>query len=251
MARRPSFAALLAAAICAVAAVPAAASTTGGAAVPSNVTNADGESVEPTGGAAAGDPLAVRAKLAREREARERAERERARRRAARKRREREAAERREREAERRRREAARRSENKYVFPIRGWHSYGGSGSRFGAPRSGHTHQGQDLSARAGTPVVAPHAGRVRVVDYQASGAGYYVVIDDAGSQREFVFMHLQRGSIPVREGQSVRTGQRIGRVGNTGASFGAHLHFEMWRGSWYGGGHPVDPYRVLRSWDR
>ena len=249
MARRPSLAALLSAALIAVAAAPAAASTTGGAAVPSNVSSADGESVAPTGGAAANDPAVVRAKL--EQEARERAERERARRRAARKRREREAAERRRREAERRRREAAERSESKSVFPVQGWHSFGGSGSRFGAPRSGHTHQGQDITASAGTPVVAPHAGRVRIVDYQASGAGYYVVIDDAGSRREFVFMHLQRGSIPVREGQTVSGGQRIGRVGTTGASSGPHLHFEMWRGSWYGGGHPVDPYRVLRSWDR
>jgi murein DD-endopeptidase MepM/ murein hydrolase activator NlpD len=63
--------------------------------------------------------------------------------------------------------------------------------------------------------------------------------------------MHLQRGSIEVEPGQRVRGGQRIGRVGTTGASSGPHLHFEMWRGEWQTGGRPIDPYRYLKRWDR
>ena len=136
-------------------------------------------------------------------------------------------------------------------FPLKGNFPYGDAGSRFGAPRSGHTHQGQDIAAPSGTPVVAPRGGRVTNVAYQGSGAGHYIIIDGAGEDRHYAFMHLLEGSIRVREGQWVRTGKRIGSVGNTGASFGAHLHFEIWKGGWWGGGKPVDPYRLLRSWDR
>ncbi|MDQ4048937.1 MAG: M23 family metallopeptidase [Actinomycetota bacterium] len=136
-------------------------------------------------------------------------------------------------------------------FPLAGAFSYGGAGARFGAGRKGHIHRGQDLAAREGTPVVAPRGGVVKAVQYQAEGAGHYVVLDGAGEQRDYVFMHLRDGSIPVREGQSVRTGQRIGEVGNTGRSFGAHLHFEVWSGSgWFTGGRPVDPMPLLKAWE-
>jgi len=64
--------------------------------------------------------------------------------------------------------------------------------------------------------------------------------------------MHLRAGSITVKRGQSVRGGQRIGEVGNTGRSFGAHLHFEIWTGKgWYAGGSPIDPLPLLRAWAR
>ena len=136
-------------------------------------------------------------------------------------------------------------------FPIVGRFSWGGAGSRFGAGRSGHRHQGQDLAAPSGTPVVAPRGGRVEYVRYQAGGAGYYVVLDGAGEDRDYVFMHLRAGSIRVREGQRVRTGKRLADVGNTGGSSGAHLHFEIWvGGGWYAGGRPIDPFPHLRRWN-
>src|ERR1043166_8277933 len=46
-------------------------------------------------------------------------------------------------------------------FPVAGVHTFGGPSARFGAPRTGHTHQGQDIMAAQGTPVIAPHAGQV------------------------------------------------------------------------------------------
>jgi murein DD-endopeptidase MepM/ murein hydrolase activator NlpD len=54
-----------------------------------------------------------------------------------------------------------------------------------------------------------------------------------------------------VREGQRIRTGQRIGEVGSTGGSSGPHLHFEIWRGAWFDGGEAIDPLPYLTAWDR
>jgi murein DD-endopeptidase MepM/ murein hydrolase activator NlpD len=135
-------------------------------------------------------------------------------------------------------------------FPLVGSFSYGGEGSRFGAPRSGHVHQGQDLGAAEGTPVVAPRGGAITTVAYQAGGAGNYVVLDGAGERFDYVFMHLQTGSTRVRVGQTVRTSERLASVGNTGSSSGAHLHFEIWDGAWQRGGRPVDPLPYLQRWD-
>lgn len=136
-------------------------------------------------------------------------------------------------------------------FPLAGAFAYSGPDGRFGAPRTGRPHQGQDLIAAEGVPVVAPRGGRVKAVGYQAQGAGHYVVIDGAGESLNYAFFHLQEGSIRVRAGQFVRTGRRLASVGNTGRSFGAHLHFEIWRGPWFGGGTAIDPLPFLRRWDR
>jgi murein DD-endopeptidase MepM/ murein hydrolase activator NlpD len=89
-------------------------------------------------------------------------------------------------------------------------------------------------------------------VEYQAKGAGHYVVVGGSDG-RDYVFMHLRTGTTLVREGQVVRTGQRLAEVGSTGGSSGPHLHFEIWEGGggWYDGGHPVDPLPYLKSWDR
>lgn len=138
-----------------------------------------------------------------------------------------------------------------YRFPLKGNFPFGDSGSRFGDPRGGREHQGQDIAAPEGTPLRAVRGGVVKTVAYQASGAGHYIVISGAGQKRDYVYMHLQAGSIRIKQGQRVKTGKWIGNVGNTGASFGAHLHFEIWRGPWWGGGEPIDPYPALRRWDR
>jgi murein DD-endopeptidase MepM/ murein hydrolase activator NlpD len=136
-----------------------------------------------------------------------------------------------------------------HVFPVAGAYDLGGDDARFGAPRSGHTHQGQDIAAVRGTAVVAPYAGVVDWVRYQRGGAGHYVVLD-ADDDRDYVFMHLRRGSIRVVAGQRVAAGDQIGEVGNSGRSFGAHLHLEVWVGGWFEkGGEPVDPLPLLEAW--
>ena len=138
-----------------------------------------------------------------------------------------------------------------HVFPLVGQFTYGVSGDgRFGAPRPGHIHQGQDIPAPTGTPVVAPRGGIVKVVSYQAGGAGNYIVLHGEGEDLDFVFMHLRDGSTRVKEGQRVATGQQLAEVGSTGESTGPHLHFEIWKGAWAQGGEPVDPLPFLRRWD-
>lgn len=140
--------------------------------------------------------------------------------------------------------------DGRHRFPIAGAFDLGGTDARFGARRSGHRHQGQDISAALGTPVVAPWAGVVEYVRYQRNGAGHYVVLDGDDEDLDYVFMHLRGGSIPVRAGQHVAAGELIGEVGSTGRSSGAHLHFEVWVGGWYEqGGEPVDPLPLLRAW--
>ncbi len=137
-----------------------------------------------------------------------------------------------------------------HVFPVRGPFSFGGPDSRFGAGRKGHVHQGQDLTAPLGTPLVAPWAGTVEAVKYQAGGAGHYVVLDGDGEDRDYVFMHLRAGSTLVVKGQIIAKGQQLAEVGSTGSSSGPHLHFEIWTGGgWYTGGKPVDPLPFLQAW--
>jgi murein DD-endopeptidase MepM/ murein hydrolase activator NlpD len=136
------------------------------------------------------------------------------------------------------------------VFPVQGPYGLGGDGAKFGAPREGHSHQGQDIVAAAGTPIVAPRAGVISWRAYQAGGAGNYVVLhgDDA---RDYVFMHMQTGSTVVQKDQAVAAGARIGAVGSTGHSDGPHLHFEIWVDGWWAStrSHPIDPLPDLLAW--
>ncbi len=136
-----------------------------------------------------------------------------------------------------------------YAFPILGAHDYGQAGARFGAGRSGHTHEGQDVMAKCGTPLVAARGGRVRYSGYQ-SAAGNYLVIDGKGTGYDTAYMHMLEPS-PLQEGMTARTGEPIGVVGSTGSSTACHLHFEMWTApGWYEGGSPIDPLGYLMKWD-
>ena len=133
------------------------------------------------------------------------------------------------------------------VFPVAGPHTYG---DVFGAPRKGYTHQGQDVLAAEGTPIVAPLAGTITVAAYQAAGAGYYLV-EHAADGRDFLFAHCQESSFAVAQGASVSAGQPLCRVGHTGDATGPHLHVEIWVGGWHvGNGAPVDPLSQLKAWE-
>ena len=132
-----------------------------------------------------------------------------------------------------------------HLFPVRGHHTYGDG---FGAPRAGHSHQGQDVMADCGTKLVAAQGGSVIYSGFQ-SAAGNYVVIHGVDGQ-DNAYMHLAQPS-PFSEGDKVFTGQQIGVVGQTGDATACHLHFEIWTPpGWYNGGHPIDPVSALQSWD-
>jgi murein DD-endopeptidase MepM/ murein hydrolase activator NlpD len=135
------------------------------------------------------------------------------------------------------------------VFPVAGPHTYGDG---IGAPRNGHTHQGQDVLAAEGTPVVAPLAGTILYRDYQAHSAGFYLV-EHAVDGRDFFFAHCQKDTFTVPAGAAVSAGQQLCRVGHTGDARGPHLHFEIWVGGWRvdAGSAFIDPLPDLRAWDR
>ena len=136
-----------------------------------------------------------------------------------------------------------------HVFPVRGAHDYGSAGARFGTGRVGHSHQGHDVFAACGTPMVAARGGTVQLRGYHAA-AGHYVVIDGDTTETDYAYMHLEQRT-PFRKGDTVATGQRIGSVGDSGNARGCHLHFELWSGpGWYEGGRAIDPLRALRAWD-
>lgn len=103
--------------------------------------------------------------------------------------------------------------------------------------RNGKTagfHKGLDYAGYVGDPIVAPADGVVTLVGPNFTLLGNCVLINH-GEGLCSLYMHLSE--IGVRKGDKVREGQQIGRIGNTGASTGPHLHYAT-----YFLGVPVDP---------
>lgn len=98
-------------------------------------------------------------------------------------------------------------------------------------------HRGVDYAAPTGTTVVAPAAGYVRLVGREAEGFEIHgnTIGVDHGQGVLSIMIHLSR--IDVQEGDFVTAGQRLGAIGNTGASTGPHLHWGL-----YVHGVAVDP---------
>jgi murein DD-endopeptidase MepM/ murein hydrolase activator NlpD len=107
-------------------------------------------------------------------------------------------------------------------FPVRG----GVLTSPFGH-RWGVFHKGLDIAAPVGKPVLACANGRVVFTGRQKKLRGYgKIVVLDHGRGVYTQYAHLNR--VSVRKGQRIRSGQRIGLVGNSGRSTGPHLHLEV-----------------------
>jgi murein DD-endopeptidase MepM/ murein hydrolase activator NlpD len=89
-------------------------------------------------------------------------------------------------------------------------------------------HTGLDFSAPQGTPIYATAQGVVRIAGNLGNGYGNHVVINH-GYQYSTLYGHMYK--IKVRAGQTVKRGEVIGYVGNSGKSTGSHLHYEVLKG--------------------
>ncbi len=96
--------------------------------------------------------------------------------------------------------------------------------SNFGS-RGRRMHYGIDLKLQTGDTVYAAFDGKIRVRQYERRGYGYYLVVRHPNGL-ETVYGHLSK--FLVNEEDVVKSGQAIGLGGNTGRSFGSHLHFEF-----------------------
>ncbi len=109
--------------------------------------------------------------------------------------------------------------------------------SHFGL-RKNRLHAGLDISAPRGTPIRAAADGQVIIARRQ--GAYGKLIIIEHASDRQTVYSHLD--TFAVTEGDIVKAGEFIGRVGHTGRATGAHLHFE----TRIANGVPRDPLAFL-----
>jgi peptidoglycan LD-endopeptidase LytH len=139
------------------------------------------------------------------------------------------------------------------LFPVVGGATYTDD---YGDARGQGRHQGNDLMARKGTPVIAVANGVVTL--YHSGRGGYMMYLRNAA--HEWLYIHLNndvkgndgRGGTKtayargLRSGMRVRAGQEIGYVGNSGDAEGgaSHLHFEEHSRR----GTPHDPYQRLRA---
>ncbi len=98
-------------------------------------------------------------------------------------------------------------------------------------------HEGLDIAANLGTPVVATADGVVSRVGYSRS-YGKMVVIDHGYGYRT-IFGHNSK--LLVKAGQRIKRGDRVALVGNTGQSTGPHVHYELRMN-----GVPIDPRKTL-----
>ena len=107
--------------------------------------------------------------------------------------------------------------------------------SRYGyRPAFRRVHKGLDIKVYTGDTIVAAFDGKARVVRYDAGGYGYYVVLRHHNGL-ETIYGHLSKQLVTTN--QEVKAGEPIGLGGNTGRSFGSHLHFET-----RVLGQPIDP---------
>ena len=139
----------------------------------------------------------------------------------------------------------------RYVFPVVGAASFGGS---YGAPRSdvpGKWHHGDDIFASLGAPVVAVAGGTVDKIGWNRTG-GWRLWLNDAAGNG-FYYAHLSAYAPAVLHSSHVKAGQVLGFIGDTGDAITTpfHLHFEVHPAvyRYMGEDGAVDPTSYLGRW--
>src|SRR3954468_13908497 len=112
------------------------------------------------------------------------------------------------------------------VHPVDAAVGYGEWDARYGHFRNGHVHEGQDVFAPAGTPLLAVRDG---VVVQTGSGddRGNWLAIYSPAFDETAVYLHMLHPT-PRTAGDPVSAGERVGSLGCTGSCDGDHLHFEV-----------------------
>jgi murein DD-endopeptidase MepM/ murein hydrolase activator NlpD len=132
-----------------------------------------------------------------------------------------------------------------FAFPVQGKHRFRDD---WGAPRQNTgSHEGNDIFAPAGTPVVAVTDGTLRRVGTARVPGNRLYLYSDRGDY--YFYGHLSSFDSEARSGVRVKAGQPLGFVGSTGDAEPTppHVHFEIHPG----GGGPVNPYPFLRAWEK
>jgi murein DD-endopeptidase MepM/ murein hydrolase activator NlpD len=116
---------------------------------------------------------------------------------------------------------------------------------------SDRVHNAIDIMAPHGTPVVAAAPGTVEKLFFSKGGGGITAYVRSADGRWIYYYAHLQDYAPGLREGQKVRQGDPIGRVGSTGNAnpAGPHLHFAIHRmaeGEKWHEGTAINPYPLL-----
>lgn len=133
-----------------------------------------------------------------------------------------------------------------FVFPVFGPNTFGDSygASRMAGTSYAHWHEGTDINAATGTPLVAVEGGTISDLTSESLGGRGLFLRGDSGVR--YFYAHLSAYAAGLHAGQRVEPGEVIGYVGTTGNAVGAHLHFEI-----EVEGRAVNPYPMLRvAWD-
>ena len=130
------------------------------------------------------------------------------------------------------------------VFPVRGPVNYTDTFGAYRADMPDHRHEGNDIFAKMGTPIVAVLAGTIEYSTYGIGGNNARLT-DARGDY--FYYAHMVRFAAGLKSGDHVAKGQVIGYVGETGDAAGTspHCHFEIHPG----GGPAIDPFPYLEAW--
>ena len=131
-----------------------------------------------------------------------------------------------------------------FVFPVADPHTFS---STYGAPRSGgRSHEGNDIFAPIGTPLLASENGVIANVGTGSLGGIKLWVYGESGTR--YYYAHLIAYADGITDGTPVRAGDIIGYVGNTGNAISTppHLHYEIHPD----GGAAIDPYPLLHAVD-